>query len=199
MYGAEVAQNRQITDPEVLKALTQPLRRRLYRLLGQFGPATAGMLAKRTDHDPGQVAYHLRELARHGFVEEAPELARDRRERWWRAAPDDWGWSSLDFTEPEGRAAAETLMAQMLAESVERLRAFNQIRDVWPQEWQRSSVINHSQLWLTAEELRGLTAELTEVIRRHSEPGKLARESTVQPEDSRESVHLAFYAFPERP
>lgn len=194
-----MTQKRQITDPQVLKALTQPLRRRLYRLLGQFGPATAGMLAKQTDHDHGQVAYHLRELARYGFIEEAPELARDQRERWWRAVSEDWGWSTLDFTEPEGRAAAETLTAQMLAESFERLRAYHQIRDVWPEAWQRSSVISYSQLRLTAEELHGLTEELNEVIRRWAEPGDAASKQSVAPDDGREAVHLSFYGFPERP
>lgn len=42
--------------------------------------------SERLGADPGQVSYHLRELARRGFVEDVPEMARDRRSEDWRRA-----------------------------------------------------------------------------------------------------------------
>ena len=47
-------------------------------------PSTVGMLAERTDQAAANVSHHLKVLAAADLVTEAPELARDRRERWWR-------------------------------------------------------------------------------------------------------------------
>lgn len=190
--------SRKITDPEVLKGLTQPLRRKLFRLLQQAGPATAGALAKRTDSDPGLVSYHLRELAKHGFITEAPELARDRRERWWRAVPESTSWDTLDFPGPEGAAITETLKAQMYAEEFERLTAFQRTYRAWPEEWQRVSVSNDSQIRMTPDELRQMSEELLEVIGRYTRQGRNP-DGTPIPDDGRESVFLFFHAFPEKP
>lgn len=72
-------------DAAVLKALGHPVRLRLLDELIATGPATVGMLALRTDEAVGSVSHHLRSLADAGLVHVAPELARNRRERWWRA------------------------------------------------------------------------------------------------------------------
>ena len=47
----------------------------LLSVLRQRGPATASMLAERLGESSGATSYHLRQLAAHGFVEDAPELA----------------------------------------------------------------------------------------------------------------------------
>jgi DNA-binding transcriptional ArsR family regulator len=76
-----------VSESQVLAALAHPLRRRLLAALRAEGPATAGVLAARTDQAVGSVSHHLRTLGACGLIEEAPELARDRRERWWRPTP----------------------------------------------------------------------------------------------------------------
>jgi DNA-binding transcriptional ArsR family regulator len=86
-----------ISDPRVLVALSHPLRRRMLALLKLDGPMTVGMLSLRTDHAVGSVSHHLHTLATAGLVEEVPELARDRRERWWRRTAPALQWSSSDF------------------------------------------------------------------------------------------------------
>ena len=43
-------------------------------------------------------------LAKHGFVVPAPELERDGRERWWRAAHDMTSWRSEDFLDDPERS-----------------------------------------------------------------------------------------------
>jgi DNA-binding transcriptional ArsR family regulator len=187
------APHRRITDPEVLKGLAQPIRQRLYRLLLQFGPATGGSLAKRLGADPGQISYHLRELARRGFVEDVPELARDLRERWWQATPGSTTWSFLDFAEPEARAVADVVKMQMVVDEFNRLRRFEQGRDGWSEAWRRAVMSSESFLRLTPDELTELTTELQSVLTRWSEA------TTGRPrEDGRESVSLFFHAFPER-
>src|SRR5689334_24399850 len=51
-------------------------------------------LAERTDQHVGNVSHHIRALAEVGLVEEAPELAKDRRERWWRLVARSLRWRS---------------------------------------------------------------------------------------------------------
>jgi hypothetical protein len=45
---------------------------------------------------PGNVSYHLGVLARHGFVVDVPERARDKRERWWTAAHEVTSWEPAE-------------------------------------------------------------------------------------------------------
>ncbi|HET6706615.1 winged helix-turn-helix domain-containing protein, partial [Amycolatopsis sp.] len=53
-------------DPDALKAVTHPLRRRILGVLSA-GPATATKLAQALGENTGATSYHLRELARFGF------------------------------------------------------------------------------------------------------------------------------------
>lgn len=70
-------------DPvRAIRALSHPLRVRLLDLLRFDGPSTATLLARRVGESSGATSYHLRQLARHGFIEE--DERDGRRERWWR-------------------------------------------------------------------------------------------------------------------
>ncbi len=185
---------RRITDHEVLKGLAQPIRQKLYRLLAQIGPATGATLSRHLGTDPGQTSYHLRELAKAGFVEDVPELARDRRERWWRAVPGPTGWSSADFPTPEGQAISSAVKAQLVIDEFERVRRYEQSRDTWSEQWQAAAMSSDSFLRLTPDELTELTAELHELVVRWKDRGRDAADDT-----GREHVFLFFHAFPERP
>lgn len=72
-------------SPTALRALSHPLRLRLLGMLRLDGPATASELAVRTGTSSGATSYHLRQLAAHGFVEDAGDDT-DARTRRWRAA-----------------------------------------------------------------------------------------------------------------
>ena len=189
---------RRINDPEILKGLAQPVRLRLYRLLAQIGPATGGALAKKLGNaDPGLVSYHLRELARRGFIEDVPELARDRRERWWRLVPGATSWTTSDFDTPEGRAIASTVKSQIVVDEFQRLRRFEQARDSWSDAWLNAAEDSTSVLQLTPGELSQLCAELQEVLQRWAVHGRRAR--STGDDASRQPVFLFLHAFPERP
>jgi DNA-binding transcriptional ArsR family regulator len=99
-----------------MRALAHPLRLRLLGELRIEGPATATMLAERLEEGVSLISYHVRSLAEHGFVEEAPELARDGRER-WRATHRRTSWSSVSSR--RGSAAAARLEAQMVRSHAE--------------------------------------------------------------------------------
>jgi len=185
---------RDISDPEILKGLAQPIRQKIYRLLAQIGPVTGGELSKRLGTDPGQTSYHLRELAKRGFVEDVPELARDRRERWWRLVPGAVSWSALDLGGPEGAAVASAAKAQMVIDEFERVRRYEQTRQQWPLEWRQAAMSSDSFLRLTAAELTELNQELLAVVQ-----GWAARTRDLPVGHDRQNVFLFLHSFPERP
>jgi hypothetical protein len=60
----------ELSDLAALKALAQPRRQRMLQHLTLHGPATSATLARALGLNTGSTSYHLRELARYGFVEE---------------------------------------------------------------------------------------------------------------------------------
>jgi DNA-binding transcriptional ArsR family regulator len=188
---------RRIDDPEVLKGLAQPIRQRLWRLLLQLGPCTVKTLAERTGCDPGQVSYHLRELAKRGWVEQAPELARDRRESWWRSFPGSTTWTIEDFPTPEGRAIATHLHGMMVTDQFRRLRHFVQTAEQWSEDWIRVAVSHQTFPFLTAEEAGEMVAELDEVVARWAEVSRRARRTSDT--EGRSPYFLFIHGFPEDP
>lgn len=184
---------RRITDPDTLKGLAQPLRQQIYRQLVQYGPLTVSEIGKRVGADPGQTSYHLRELAKRGFAEDVPELARDRRERWFRSVPGSTSWSSLDFQDPEGAAIANTVKSQMVIGEFESLRHYEQTASTWSEEWRNAAMSTDSFLRLTPAELAQVNAELMAVIDRWT-----VRTRDLPLDGDRHSVLVFFHSFPER-
>ncbi|MFI9589399.1 ArsR/SmtB family transcription factor [Nonomuraea sp. NPDC052265] len=72
-------------DPDRLKALAHPMRRRMLTHLNIHGPATSTTLGELLGAKTGTTSYHLRQLEKYGFIEEIPERS-SGRERWWRRA-----------------------------------------------------------------------------------------------------------------
>jgi DNA-binding transcriptional ArsR family regulator len=70
-------------DPRAMRALTHPLRLDLMELLAAYGPTTAAACGRALGVPQANCSFHLRQLAKYGFAEEADQGA-DRRERRWR-------------------------------------------------------------------------------------------------------------------
>jgi len=75
----------QLTDPRMMRALAHPARIAIWQFLGLEGPATATECAEVAGLSPSACSYHLRTLARYGFVAEDLASAADGRQRPWRA------------------------------------------------------------------------------------------------------------------
>ena len=75
-----------VNDPRVLRALAHPVRGRILDEIEAAGPVRAADVARELGIPANQASFHLRQLAKYGLVEEAPEEARDKRDRVWRAA-----------------------------------------------------------------------------------------------------------------
>ena len=182
---------KKLEDPRTLRALAHPLRLRLLGLLRSQGPATVSTLATAVEQAVPLVSYHLRQLAEHGFIEEAPELAKDRRETWWRSAHEFTSWSVTDFLDtPERLDAIGMFQHQILSAHVARIRAFFDEAQTWDKEWLDASEISDLRLTLTPPELKQLTAELWGVIDRWRER---------DPSPGAGVAELILYAIPREP
>ena len=116
----------QITDPRAMRALAHPLRIELLRVLGG-GPKTATECAEATGESPQSCSYHLRTLAKYGFVERAE--APNGKERPWRKRKSGVSWSP--DVDPE---AARALSSTFIAHDLELLRRYLAAPDAaWPE------------------------------------------------------------------
>lgn len=154
-----------VLDADSLKGLAHPMRVRLLALLRNEGPSTATRLGQRLDENTGATSYHLRQLARHGFVAEDPERG-TRRERWWRALHRQSTWS--DLSGDAGTAAAEVVvLREQLTEEVELVRRWLEARMQWPAQWRTAAGSSDYQLRLTPEQTHALTQEINTLIEHH--------------------------------
>jgi DNA-binding transcriptional ArsR family regulator len=150
-----------LTEPGQMRAMAHPLRLRLLGLLRTDGPATATVLAERLGVSPALASYHLRQLAAHGFIEEAPALARDGKERWWRAAHERTSWSTVEFLDTPERAAAEQAFgAEIVRAYADRAMRWVAESSTWPAGWVDASDMSDWILELTPDELREMREEL---------------------------------------
>lgn len=185
---------RQITESRVLAAMAHPLRRRLLNLLDVDGPAIASTLAEQTGEAVGNISHHLRVLAASGLIEEAPELARDRRERWWRKAPGELRWASHDFVGDEATEAvaraAETINTDT---QLGYLRAWKQAPENERARWRTGPFSMDSWVRVDDAELAQLSGELLAVIKKWADRD--------MPDDGRQrdSVFVFAHGIPARP
>ncbi|MFG1873120.1 ArsR/SmtB family transcription factor [Micromonospora arborensis] len=158
---------RHITDSRVLAAMAHPLRRRLMDVLKVHGPSTVGQLADRTDQAPANVSHHLKVLAAADLVTEAPELARDRRERWWRLVTRALRWSNTDFdTDPADRAVADAATSLNLDRHVALARAWHAADESAQATWNDAPFSTDHWLRLTPDELAELSREMIDLLAR---------------------------------
>ncbi|KJQ56085.1 ArsR/SmtB family transcription factor [Microbacterium sp. SA39] len=93
----------------MLKAYSHPLRRQILRLIARRGFLRAADVAAELDVPANSVSFHLRTLADAGLIEEAPEKARDRRDRVWTGRK-----GALNLGGPENPVPDETLGAAVV-------------------------------------------------------------------------------------
>jgi DNA-binding transcriptional ArsR family regulator len=155
-----------VTEVEALKAVAHPLRTRLLGLLRTDGPATASELGRRIGESSGSTSYHLRQLARYGFVVEDEDQP-SKRERRWRAAAALTSWQDDDFVaDPAGREASDALSEIQLQAAVRNNRRWRRERRTWPATWRRAGGASDLEITLTATAARRLSQEIFDLIRR---------------------------------
>lgn len=157
----------QITDPRAMRALAHPARIAILQHLVLDGPATATECAEVAGLSPSACSYHLRALARYGFVDEDPGSAADGRHRPWRARV-----VAISFGQHPGQPAAVRAAGRLLAESlqtrVEEVRAEYLDREwEYAPEWRDVAGMHQDVLHITAAELATVRAELQVLLGRY--------------------------------
>jgi hypothetical protein len=145
----------QITDPRALRALAHPLRLDLIEVLTTHGPSTAARCARRLGVSQASCSFHLRQLAKYGFVEEAPAGA-DRRERVWQLTELEQGWASGPQTDQLDRV--------FIQREADRMLGWAGRRDTEPALWQDAAFIGGASLPVTATELHEIRTALRAVL-----------------------------------
>jgi DNA-binding transcriptional ArsR family regulator len=178
-----------VEDPSALRALAHPLRLKLIGLLRSDGPLTVGALGARLGAASGSISYHLATLARHGFVEPAPELAHDGRERWWRASAETTTYDPAELQRDPARRAAGLVLREAIIQryAAEQLAYLEAEASLAP-EWIEAATQGDDILWLSADHLRELSAELRALAERWHERGDRERTDA-------EPVRIIYSAF----
>lgn len=191
--------SQRITDLDALKVFTHPLRIRLYRALFTARTATASHLADQVDEAVSLVSYHLRKMAAHGFIVEAPEHSTDGRERWWRISTErGFTFRNADFDEePEGAAVIARVTRQLLATRAERYQQYLDEQSAWPREWTNAAFSSEYMPLLNAAELQQMAEEIGELMQRWTDRGRAAEDAGDTA--GREHVAVQMYGFPFRP
>jgi DNA-binding transcriptional ArsR family regulator len=154
---------RQVSDAQTMRALSHPVRIALLEVLGVEGPMTATEVGERIGESPTTCSFHLRQLARYGFVEEAG--GGKGRARPWRMTTLDIAIKGHD--DPEAEIAAGVLAGIVVERQRDRYRTWQDTKAAYPREWRKAAGESEVVLYLTAEELEQLREELSEVLRPH--------------------------------
>ncbi|MFI6596653.1 ArsR/SmtB family transcription factor [Nonomuraea sp. NPDC050536] len=177
---------RVLSDVDALKALAHPLRQQLLTWLQRHGPATSADLAATFSEDRGATSYHLRYLARFGFIEEDAERSSGRR-KYWRAIPQDVRLPRRPV-DPEIALAAQEIGRQWMERADRDLTAYLSNREGFG-EFATAAMHSFGGTMLTPEELAQFGEEYIAFLSSwHREPDQASPGSR--------HVSVVFHAFP---
>jgi DNA-binding transcriptional ArsR family regulator len=171
-----------------MRALAHPTRLAILEALTLHGPLTATQAGELIGESASSCSFHLRSLARHGFVEETGE-GRGRERPWRRVAIGTRMSSPYDSVQAE--VAANALGDVFLDRYLSRLREARERRDELDPDWASVQSDIESLLWVTPEELEQINESIVELVmsfrRRLDHP-------EARPEGAR-PVELLYFAY----
>ena len=160
-------ERRRLQDPRELQALAHPVRMGIIEQLSISGPLTATELADRLDETPANCSWHLRKLARFGFVEEAE--GGTGRQRPWRVPTIGTTWDDEGGATAEERRAAAALSRLSMERALDRLMEAQAKEPEEPEVWRRSQMSGEYVAWVTAEELAEMNQAICAVLDRYAD------------------------------
>jgi DNA-binding transcriptional ArsR family regulator len=184
-----------LADPRTMRALAHPTRLALLEALNLHPSLTATEASELIGVSPTNCAFHLRTLAKYGFVEEV-ETGSPGRRRPWRIRSADVTFSDVQ-DDAESALAARALSDVMLEHWLGRIRAVQAGRHEWPVAWQQVLGGSQTIAYVTAEETQAMLDDIRAVLGRHQER---ARDPERRPEGAA-AVEMLLFAqlFPTRP
>lgn len=152
-----------LTDPKAMRAVAHPVRMALLDLFNVHPTLTATQASELLGESPANCAFHLRTLAKYGYVEEAG--GGRGRERPWAAAH-----RSISLTErglePRAALAAKSLADFWHERVLDRIR-LALARHTWPAGWEHETESSVHVAYLTGEETAQVAREMSDIIKRY--------------------------------
>lgn len=149
----------------MLKAYAHPLRRRIAKTLVGRTYARAADIAEALDIPANSVSFHLRVLAEAGLIKEAPEQARDKRDRVWTAVEGGWNIGSPEHPLVD-EVLGDALMNALAEDHIDMVRRVM----AWSPEYvsgrnpEVHGTFVQRNMRLTAEEFVAVEKRISEVI-----------------------------------
>lgn len=161
---------RRVLDIGALRALSHPLRVRIFDILEQEGPQTASTLAAILGESSGATSYHLRALARHDLIHEV-KGEHGGRERWWERRAGGIVYDSRAVQgSPAGEAALQVAVAEVQRRRHDELMEYFTGRiDKELPEWADASISMTSGISMTVEQTADLIKKIEALIDEASE------------------------------
>jgi DNA-binding transcriptional ArsR family regulator len=156
-----VEELRELRDPRAMRALAHPIRLDLIEALGLEGPLTATEAAALIGQSATTCSFHLRQLAKYGFVADAGPGG--TRERPWRLTV--FGSRIPEGTgEPEVDLASDLLTSVFLDRMLERVRRAWHERHHYSARWRELTGFDESVMFVTPDEMAEVRRTLEEVM-----------------------------------
>lgn len=176
-----------ISSPQRIRALSHPLRLELIDVLGD-GPATATQCAALTGESVASCSFHLRMLAKYGYIEPA---ARSGREKPWQLTSSTQEIRP-DVNDPDSLRAVGAMAGVYVDREVDHIHRWLAQATTEPPEWIQGSTVTGSSIWITAEEMDELSMTVQALTERFAGRGS---DPAMRPAGSRpvrvfSAVHL---------
>ena len=170
-----------------MRALAHPTRIALMEALRLHESLTATEASALIGETPTNCAFHLRALARFGFVEEVGTGPGRRRP--WRAVDAPLAFSDVQDDE-QSTAAARALSDVLIRHWLERSQSAQASRHTEPAEWQDVLGGSGTVVYGTVDEVREMVAEIRGVLGRYDDR---LRDEAARPKGAR-PVELLLFA-----
>jgi DNA-binding transcriptional ArsR family regulator len=184
---------REIRDAQILRGMAHPLRLKIMEELVKAGHATATELAERTGESAANCSWHLRQLAKYGFIEEAE--GGTGRQRPWRPIAQSVDTPADREQEPEAAAAGDALHELLLQREVTSFRRWLVQRPDAPRKWRDATFSTQSWDYLTPDELTQFREEFMDLIRRFGGAHADRIDPAKRPPEA-QPVRLVAWAYP---
>ena len=152
---------RQVSDARTMRALAHPVRMALLEVLSLGDALTATEVGERIGESPTTCSFHLRQLAKYGFVEEAG--GGKGRARPWRMSTIGLRFSTAP-DDPEAQLAVGALSQMFHERQQDRHRAWQASRASYPVRWREAARDMEFVFYLTAEELEQFNDEVAGML-----------------------------------
>jgi DNA-binding transcriptional ArsR family regulator len=152
---------REISDARTMRALAHPVRIAIIEVLFLGGAMTATEVGEQIGESPTTCSFHLRQLAKYGFVEEAG--GGKGRARPWRMTSIGLSFSG-NPEDHEFDLATNAVLRLVRQRILDRYQTWVQTRNSYPKEWRHAANESEFVFYLTAAELDELNKELTRML-----------------------------------